>query len=90
MKTFTNGIRKVYDRHDSLSIPCFLKQNLKTKINIKAKGKLQNESTEAKKNCDFYNSYLYINGEEIHKSLANKYILLQYAIQALLVYLDFK
>ena len=43
-----------------------------------------------KKNCDFYNSYLYINGEEIHKSLANKYILLQYAIQALLVYLDFK
>ena len=49
MKTFTNGIRKVYDRLDSLSIPGFLKQNLKTKINIKAKGKLQNESTEANK-----------------------------------------
>ena len=41
------------------------------------------------KSCDYYYSFFFINLKEIHKSLAYEYILLQYAIQTLLVFLDF-
>ena len=40
------------------------------------------------KSCVYY-SFFFIDLKEIHKSLAYEYILLQYAIQTLLVFLDF-